>query len=105
MRTIYINPEGIKFQRKPKVITIDNVQYIPPTDAQLISVGWKIEEIIDPIPKTYVPTYEERVVMLIRQKYSLDDELSIQRQRESKPKQFAEYYAYCEECKEKAKEE
>lgn len=49
--------------------------------------------------------YEEKVVSLIREKYSVDDELAIQRQRDSKPEEFKEYFDYCEECKQKAKEE
>ena len=47
--------------------------------------------------------YDERVVSLIRQRYSLDEELAIQRQRDTKPEEFSEYFAYCEECKEKAR--
>ena len=52
-----------------------------------------------------VISYEEKVVSLIREKYSVDDELAIQRQRDTKPDEFNEYFAYCEKCKEKAKEE
>lgn len=52
-----------------------------------------------------VISYEEKVVSLIREKYSLDEELAIQRQRDTKPDEFNEYFAYCEKCKEKAKEE
>ncbi len=47
--------------------------------------------------------YEEKVVSLIREKYSVDDELAIQRQKDSKPEEFKEYFDYCEECKQKAK--
>ena len=48
--------------------------------------------------------YEELVVQLIREKYSLDDELAIQRQKETKPDEWSEYFSCCEECKAKAKE-
>lgn len=48
--------------------------------------------------------YEELVVQFIREKYSLDDELAIQRQKETKPDEWSEYFSYCEECKAKAKE-
>lgn len=48
--------------------------------------------------------YEELVVQLIREKYTLDDELAIQRQKETKPDEWEAYFAYCEECKAKAKE-
>lgn len=47
--------------------------------------------------------YAERVSDLIREKYSLDAELAIQRQRDTKPEAFKEYFDYCEECKNKAK--
>lgn len=49
--------------------------------------------------------YEEQVNALIRARYSLPQELSLQRQRNEKPEEWAEYNAYCEECKKKAKEE
>lgn len=48
-------------------------------------------------------SYEERVVSFIREQYSLDEELSIQRQRDTKPEEFKRYFAYCEECKQRAK--
>ena len=43
--------------------------------------------------------YKERVVIRIREKYSVDDEFAILRQKEAKPDEYASYYAYCEECK------
>lgn len=49
--------------------------------------------------------YEDRVVELIRQKYSLSQELAILRQRDTKPEEFAEYNSYVEECKATAKTE
>ena len=36
---------------------------------------------------------------LIRKKYTLSHELSILRQKEVKPEEFAEYNTYAEECK------
>ncbi len=48
--------------------------------------------------------YEQKVEMLIRDKYSISDELAIQRQKDTKPEEYQEYYAFCEECKAKAKE-
>ena len=49
-------------------------------------------------------TYEERVEILIRQRYSISAEFAILRQRDTKPEEFAEYNAYAEECKIEAKE-
>lgn len=48
--------------------------------------------------------YEQLVVQFIRERYSLDEELAIQRQREVKLIEFEEYNNYCEECKIRAKE-
>lgn len=47
----------------------------------------------DPIP------YEQRVVNRIREVYSIDDELAILRQRDSKPYEFALYNNFVEEVK------
>ena len=47
--------------------------------------------------------YGQTVDSLIRKRYSLWDELAILRQRDEKPEEWAEYNAYCEECKIKAK--
>lgn len=49
-------------------------------------------------------TYAQRVSEYIREKYSIDDELAILRQKDEKPEEYAAYYAYAEECKAKAKE-
>ena len=48
-------------------------------------------------------TYEQKVEDYIREKYTVSDELAILRQRDTKPEEYAEYYAYCEECKAKSK--
>ena len=45
------------------------------------------------------PTYENLIEALIRQKYSVSDELAIMRQRDDKPEEFAAYNTYAEECK------
>lgn len=47
--------------------------------------------------------YEKKVEKLIREKYSISQELAILRQKETKPEEFDEYNAYAEECKTKAK--
>lgn len=47
--------------------------------------------------------YEEYVNALIREKYTLSQELAILRQRNTKPEEYATYNAYCEECKAIAK--
>lgn len=47
--------------------------------------------------------YENKIVSLIRKKYSLNQELAILRQRDTKAEEFAEYNAYVEACKTKIK--
>lgn len=47
--------------------------------------------------------YKNTIESLIRERYSLNDELAILRQRDSKPEEFAEYNAYAEKCKATAK--
>ena len=46
-----------------------------------------------------VLSYKERVINRIRAVYSVDDELAILRQRDTKPEEFAEYNAFVEQIK------
>ena len=46
--------------------------------------------------------YENKIVTLVRQKYNLNQELAILRQRDTKPEEYQEYFNYVEECKAKA---
>lgn len=48
-------------------------------------------------------SYEAIIEYLIRQRYTLCDELAVQRQRDTKPQEFKAYFDYCEQCKSKAK--
>jgi hypothetical protein len=43
------------------------------------------------------------IVNKIREVYSIDDEIAILRQRESKPEEFQEYFNFVEQCKIEAK--
>lgn len=49
-------------------------------------------------------SYEELVVEFIREKYSINDELAILRQRDTKPEEYDVYNTFCENCKSRAKE-
>lgn len=49
------------------------------------------------------PNYSLTVEALIREQYTESDELALQRQRDTKPEAFAEYNAFCEACKDKAR--
>ncbi len=56
-------------------------------------------------PSVADEAYERLVIRLVRDKYSLNQELAILRQHDSKPEEFAAYNAYVEECKAYAKQE
>lgn len=52
-----------------------------------------------------ITLYSEKVNDKIRVKYSISQEFAILRQRDTKPEEFNEYNAYCEQCKSEAKSE
>ena len=83
------------------VMVKEHKQIVNPTKEQLLNDGW--QEYFPHEADVYVPTYEERVELLIRKKYSVSQEFAIQRQRDVKPDEFDEYFTYCEECKAIAK--
>lgn len=83
------------------ILEAGNKIIINPTREQIIAEGWIEYEI--PQIATYSPSYDERVELLIRERYSLSQELAIQRQRDTKVEEFNEYFSYCEECKTRAK--
>ncbi len=58
----------------------------------------KFEE-VDAIPEQPSFDYNEEVNNMIRQRYSLSEELAILRQRDTKPEEFAAYNEYAEYCK------
>lgn len=60
----------------------------------------------DEIAEMQAPSipYEHRIVNRIRAVYSVDDELAILRQRDTKPQEFAEYNAFVENIKAEEKE-
>ena len=98
----YIKNDKIKF-RNEIVICRDGVMVINPTDEMLLADGWN--KYMLPQTEPIVPSYEERVEQLIREKYNINQELAIQRQRGTKPGEFEEYFVYCEECKSIARKE
>ena len=50
----------------------------------------EVEDAFKPIP------YEQRVVSRIRERYSVDDELALLRQRDTKPEEFEQYNDFVE---------
>ena len=59
----------------------------------------------DAIPAYSQADYNARVSAKIRERYDVNAELAILRQRDSKPEEFAAYNAYAEACKAQAKAE
>jgi len=49
--------------------------------------------------ETYTVQAIHKLIPLIRKRYSMDDELAIQRQKETKPVEFQAYFDYVELCK------
>ena len=48
--------------------------------------------------------YDTIINAMVREKYPLDRELALHRQREIKTEEFQEYFDYCEECKQIVRE-
>lgn len=62
------------------------------------------EEVSEIQKETLAIPYEQRVVNRIRKVYSVDDELAILRQRDTKPEEFEKYNAFVEQIKAEEKE-
>lgn len=54
-------------------------------------------------PKSWEELYEHLIIAKIRTRYSVNQELAILRQRDTKAEEFAEYNAYVEQCKREIK--
>ena len=54
---------------------------------------------------TKTALYGQEVNRLIRERYTIAEELAILRQRDEKPEEFATYNAFAENCKEIARQE
>ena len=70
------------------MVKFENGKYIEMTAEEIAS-----------LTETPAIPYEQRVVNRIRQRYSVDDEIALLRQRDSKPEEFAEYNAFVEQIK------
>ena len=63
-------------------------------------------EEVDEMPVTFdEAAYKAAVERLIRERYTVADELGILRQRDTKPEEFAAYNAFAEACKAQARAE
>ena len=72
-----------------------------PSEEMLLAAGWEVYSppVPEPVEIPKEEQYKQRIIDLIRERYSTDDEIAILRQRDSKPEEFAEYDAYVEQCK------
>lgn len=76
-----------------------------PHEEDILAEGWEVYTPPQPEPPSQDDQYKIRIVELIREKYTIDDELAISRQRDSKVEEFNEYDAYVEQCKAQARTE
>lgn len=66
-----------------------------------------MKQLIDILPKTMTLIKESKkesqrknkIIFEIRKKYSIDDELAILRQKDTKPEEFQEYFEFVENIK------
>ena len=56
-------------------------------------------------PKSWEKIYEIEIIRKIRTKYTVNQELAILRQRDTKPVEFSEYNDFVEKCKKEVKKE
>lgn len=97
-KTIFTNSE--KIYNEQGYYKVVSAEY--PQDDKIYKPTYTLENNV--IIKGWVEiedtrTYQERVVSRIRKVYSVDDELAILRQRDTKPEEFAEYNAFVEQIK------
>lgn len=81
------------------------IKIFNPTLEAFYADGW--EDYTPPTPPTPEPPtqeeqYKARVIELIREQYTIEDEISLLRQRTTKALQFATYFDFCEDCKKQA---
>lgn len=53
--------------------------------------------------KEKLDKYENKIIALIRKRYTINQELAILRQRDTKPEEYQVYFDYVEQCKSEAK--
>lgn len=63
----------------------------------------EIEKKLAELNGTKTALYGQEVNRLIRERYTIAEELAILRQRDEKPEEFAAYNTFAEECKARAK--
>ena len=94
---LYIKNNIVK-NKKNIVVIIDDRRIFNPSIEQVLADGWVEYEppIVEPSAEE---RYKDRIISLIRERYSIDDEIAILRQRYSKVEEFNEYNQFVEACK------
>jgi hypothetical protein len=90
-----------EYFREPLIY--DGKQIWNPSEEQIKAAGWEEYTPEETASEVYVPSYEERVIELIRERYSIDDEIAILRQKDTKQEEYQAWYDFCESCKAQAK--
>ena len=94
METIYIKNKPIVFYEE--CLKIENYKIKDYKEIDSLNCDFTIET----MP---LVNYEDEVNNLVREKYSLSEELSLLRQKDEKPDEYMTYYNYVESCKTQAK--
>ena len=104
---MYIKNGFIKELKNISVVK-DGRRYYNVSEAMAFADGWEVytpPTIRESVEVSIEEQYKNRIVELIREKYSVDDELAILRQRDSKIDEFNAYNSFVEECKQQARRE
>lgn len=90
---------------KKEVVKIwDNGVIREATKEEIIKMEIEQKQTETEIPYEETLSYGELANLFIRERYTLSEELAIIRQKTEKPDEYTEYFTYCEECKERAKQ-
>lgn len=100
-RYIKIIDGAIEYFHEP--LTVGDQQIFNPTEEQILAAGWE-EYTPNPIGEGQL-TYKDRVAELIREKYTIEDEIAVIHQKSTNPDRWNEWYEYCEQCKQQVKAE
>lgn len=94
----------VGFNGESKIVEIDD-KYYDCSSTDFDGFEFNVEKYKSRKKQELKTQYEDIIVEKIRQRYSINQELAILRQRDTKPEEFAEYNAYVEQCKVEVKEE
>lgn len=78
---------------------VEKEDFVPEMEEEYIDTGVEAQ----PSEASQEEMLKSIIIGKIRKRYSIDDEIAILRQRDSKPEEFQEYYNYAEQCKTEAK--